>query len=364
MSKQYLPWNEKYRPKTNKEIVQAPTIKSVIDNWIKTKTLTHTIFYGPSGTGKTSTAHAVGREIFGKYYSSRVKELNASDDRGISAVRGPISIVAKKYSCEIIEDGVKIPAFKIIILDEADAMTEEAQDAMRIIIEQYSGGVIFIFICNKISKITDAIKSRCCLMFFKKLSHDIMINRLKEISEIENMNLPTNILDTVIEVANGDMRKAITILQNLKYTHDLKNFWKKSILDMNKYQLKNFPFIVQNDNFSSNKSNEITIDDVYKSAITISHNQAEHIINSVLSCESLVNVKSLGKNLITSGYPIDNILFQLNKSILKSKIITTHQKAKIFVYSGKIFHKIKDSANDYIQMLDYLCCIYDTVKKQ
>src|SRR5207253_3400513 len=112
-----------------------------------------------------------------------------------------------KVTETISADGTKIPPYKIIILDEADSMTDEAQDALRVIIEQYSTVTRFCFICNYISKITDAIKSRCSPVYFKKINYECMLNKLNEIATKESMDLPANIFDTIIEVSNGDMRK-------------------------------------------------------------------------------------------------------------------------------------------------------------
>ena len=197
-----LPWIEKYRPRKLEDMKQSQNLLDLFINSIKTGNMTHYLFYGPPGTGKTSAILAMGREIFKEHFSNRVIEFNASDDRGINAVREKISNEAKKYVTDIIsQDGTKIPPYKIIILDEADSMTDEAQDALRVIIEQYSTVTRFCFICNYISKITDAIKSRCSAVYFKKLSNECMINKLNEISTKESMNLSGKILNTIIWIS-------------------------------------------------------------------------------------------------------------------------------------------------------------------
>jgi replication factor C subunit 2/4 len=354
-----IPWIEKYRPRKLEDMSQAKNLLDLFQNTIKTGDMTHYLFYGPPGTGKTSAILAMGREIFKEHFSTRVIEFNASDDRGINAVREKITNEAKKYVTEIIsDDGTRLPPYKIIILDEADSMTDEAQDALRVIIEQYSTVTRFCFICNYISKITDAIKSRCSPVYFKKLSNECMINKLNEIATKETMVLPKKILDTIIDVSNGDMRKAIMVLQNLKYLYNYKNNIKKPLKDMNVNELGRIPLI-----YIGSKINVgITESDIYDIAASISLEKAHKIINDVSTCKSIVDITILSKQIISMGYPIDNILLQLNKAILETEKIKDVQKARIINYSGKIFLKMKECANEYIQLLDYLSCINGIVR--
>jgi len=349
-----IPWIEKYRPRKLDEMKQAQNLIDLFSNSIKTGDMTHYLFYGPPGTGKTSAILAMGREIFKEHFSTRVIEFNASDDRGINAVREKITNEAKKYVTEITsEDGTRIPPYKIIILDEADSMTDEAQDALRVIIEQYSTVTRFCFICNYISKITDAIKSRCSAVYFKKLSNECMVNKLNEIASKETMALPKKILTTIIDVSNGDMRKAIMLLQNLKYLYDYKNNRNKSLSSMTLNELKYVPTI----NTGASVDNNITVADIYKTAATISIKNAHEIINNAISCKNIIEITIVSKNIIATGYPIDNILVQLNKAILETNKLTDDQKARIIDYSGKIFLKMKECSNEYIQLLDYLSCV-------
>lgn len=349
-----VPWIEKYRPRKLEDMSQAQNLIDLFQNIIKTGEMTHHLFYGPPGTGKTSAILAIGREIFKEHFPTRVIEFNASDDRGINAVREKITNEAKKYVNEIInEDGTKIPPYKIIILDEADSMTDEAQDALRVIIEQYSTVTRFCFICNYISKITDAIKSRCSAVYFKKLSNECMVNKLNEIATKESMKLPKKILNTIIEVSNGDMRKAIMLLQNLKYLYNYKTNLNKPLNNMNINELRRIPPI----QIGSELNTEITETDIYDIAASISMEKAQQIINDILKCKSIVQITVLSKQIIAMGYPIDNILLQLNKAILETNELESNQKARIINYSGKIFLKMKECANEYIQLLDYLSCV-------
>ena len=356
-SPENLPWIEKYRPMKLKDMEQSQYLIDLFKNSIITGNMTHCLFYGPPGTGKTSAILAMGREIFKEHFYDRVIEFNASDDRGINAVREKISGEARKYVTEIMnKDGTRIPPYKIIILDEADSMTDEAQDALRVIIEQYSTVTRFCFICNYISKITDAIKSRCSTVYFKKLTNECIINKLNEICTKESMDLSNGILNAIIDVSNGDMRKAIMLLQNLKYLYDFKNSMDKPLDDM---EINNLKMIQTR---MAIKNNKITLSDIYEIAAYISMEKAHNMINQLLSCNSIIEITNLGKTIIAMGYPIDNILIQLNKAVLETEKLDDDQKSQIINYSGKIFYKIKECANEYIQLADYLACVYGTVR--
>uniref|UniRef100_A0A6C0LQP2 AAA+ ATPase domain-containing protein n=1 Tax=viral metagenome TaxID=1070528 RepID=A0A6C0LQP2_9ZZZZ len=355
--KDSIPWIEKYRPKKIDNITQDSTLIEMFRNVITTGDISHLLFYGAPGTGKTSAILAIGRELFKEEFHNRIVEFNASDDRGINAVREKITHEAKKYVSEMVsQDGTILPAFKIIILDEADSMTDEAQDALRVIIEEYSRVTRFCFICNYITKITDAIKSRCSIVYFKKLSDECMINKLMEIAKLESINVPDKIFSTIIEVANGDMRKAITILQNLKYKY---NFLK--LLKIPKYKLTDdeFNFISKIiPKHISSINVDITSEDIYELAAFINMKHADKIIDNIINSKNISQLVKLCREIIASGYPIDGIINQINVSITNSNKFTDKQKAYIFVHSGTILLKMKGCASEYIQLLDFLSCVY------
>lgn len=351
-----IPWIEKYRPQKLQDIVHNQNLLDLFKNSVKTTEITHFLFYGPSGTGKTSAIHAIGREIFGEYYHNRVIEFNASDDRGINAVREKITSEAKRYVSSIKnEDGTIIPPYKIIVLDEADSMTDEAQYALRVIIEQFSAVTRFCFICNNISKISDTIKSRCSVVYFKKLSNECMINKLREISINESMELSINIFNTIVDVSNGDMRKAIMVLQNLKYLYNFKNSLKKPFKDMSTSEIK----VISSINLNNIKLIDLEIkeSDIYDIAATIDVSTAQKFITDALKCKTIREVSNLCKKIISNGYPIDNIISQLNNAVLISSELDDMQKARILTYCGKIILRIKECSNEYIQLLDYLSCV-------
>jgi replication factor C subunit 2/4 len=176
------------------------------------------LFYGPPGTGKTSTVHALAKELYGPdLIKSRVLELNASDERGISIVREKVKDFARmqlsnpsaayraQYPC---------PPYKIIILDEADSMTQDAQSALRRTMETYSKITRFCLICNYVTRIIDPLASRCSKFRFKSLDVGNAAKRVEEIAVKEGVSLEDGAVETLIRCSEGDLRKAITFLQS------------------------------------------------------------------------------------------------------------------------------------------------------
>ncbi|XP_019853403.1 PREDICTED: replication factor C subunit 5-like [Amphimedon queenslandica] len=209
-----LPWVEKYRPKNLDDLISHKEIINTIQHFLKEDRLPHLLFYGPPGTGKTSTILACAKTIFSPAeIKSMVLELNASDDRGIDVVRGPIQSFASTRS--IFRSG-----FKLIILDEADAMTKDAQNALRRVIETYTDNVRFCLICNYLSKIIPALQSRCTRFRFGPLSMEQMSVRLQHIIREENINITDSGMDSVVKLAQGDMRRSLNILQSTSMAYD------------------------------------------------------------------------------------------------------------------------------------------------
>jgi len=210
-TKDNLPWVEKYRPKNINEVLHPPITK-FINDLMTNDYLPHMIFYGVAGTGKTSTIFAIANEYFKGEASKYVLELNASDDRGISVVRSQI-----KEFCQlqiIKKPDIKIK-YKLVILDEADALTDDAQGALRRIIETYTFNTRFCLICNYLSRLIDAILSRSLVIIFPKISDKTMTEAITKISTNENIKLTKDQLRNIIFSSNGDLRKGINLLQNM-----------------------------------------------------------------------------------------------------------------------------------------------------
>ncbi len=201
-------WVEKYRPIKISCMINQKEIVGSLSSLLKNKQeIPNLLFSGSAGIGKTTMAICITKEILGKYWKEFTLELNASDERGINMVRDRI----KKFSRFAGLD-TEIP-FKIIILDEADEMTSDAQTALRRIIEDASRFCRFILIANNISKIIDPLQSRCAIFRFTRISVKEMVSYLKEIGKNEKIDADESGLVAICEYANGDLRHAINILQ-------------------------------------------------------------------------------------------------------------------------------------------------------
>lgn len=205
------PWIEKYRPATLNDVISNKEIIKSLKKFIEHDTLTHLLFYGPSGCGKTSTIKCVANMIYGEHKPFVTLELNASNDRGIDVVRSTINGFIESGSMCFLPTKER-KTFKLIILDEFDSMTVDAQGMLRRIIEENSEFIRFCLICNDIEKVTPAIQSRCTAYQFKPLSSLDMKARLIEIAKSERLTINDDAIDGIIDISNKDMRNAINIL--------------------------------------------------------------------------------------------------------------------------------------------------------
>jgi len=219
----FLPWIEKYRPKTLKDIVSHSDVTNALKKFIKNKTLPHLLFYGPPGTGKTSSIMACAKELYGRKYNIMTMELNASDDRGIEVVRNRIKQFVTTTGVFNGQDNKDNNMFKLVILDETDAMTEDAQAILRQIMERYTSNARFCIICNYIRKINPALRSRCASFRFSSLSRKSIITKIDEIVEKENINITKKAIDVIIKWSAGDMRKILNVLQSAKMAYNKIN---------------------------------------------------------------------------------------------------------------------------------------------
>lgn len=199
-------WVEKYRPETVGDMVGQTEVVERLKGYISSRNLPNMMFAGPPGTGKTTSAVALSKELFGDHWRPSFLELNASDERGIDIVRGKIKDFARTKS--------PIGDFKIIFLDEADALTKDAQHAMRRSMERYTSTCRFILSCNYSSKIIEPIQSRCALFRFRPLADKDIEGRIKEIAIKEKLDITDEGVAAILYVAEGDLRKAINLLQS------------------------------------------------------------------------------------------------------------------------------------------------------
>jgi len=316
-------WVDKYRPKTLNEIVGHDEVKNMLMTSIKRGDLPHLLFHGGSGTGKTSTVLALVMQLYGPdKINDKVLELNASDENGINVVREKIIRFANivvgspdpKYPS---------PAFKIIILDEADSMTSEAQTALKKVMETTCDITRFIFICNYESKIIDAIKSRCADFRFNPIPDDLMKQKLKTIANDEKINIDDEVFDIITNICEGDARKSINTLQNLKYIPNStkRKITKKDIYDITSYLDKKY--------FSK----------YWKSITTSNISQLSDIVIDISN----------------EGYPINYILQCIKNSVLDSESkLDQKQMAKIIIHISKVERMITIGSDNYLQLLSVL----------
>ena len=196
-----LIWTEKYRPQRFSEIKGQKEIVEKVAAFVRTKSMPHLLFAGPAGVGKTTLALVIAKELYGEHWQQNVLELNASDERGIDVVRVKVKDFARTKA---IGD---VP-FKIALLDESDALTREAQQALRRTMESYTKTARFILLANYSSKILDPIQSRCAIFRFRPLERGDIKNILLNVAKHETLDIDADALESIIDVSEGDARRA------------------------------------------------------------------------------------------------------------------------------------------------------------
>ena len=200
-------WIERFRPRDFKEIIGQDAIVKRIEAFVKQKNLPHLLLSGPAGVGKSSLALVAAKQLFGDSWRQNFLELNASDDRGIDVVRNTIKDFARTKS-------IGNSPFKIILLDESDSLTRDAQQALRRTMEQYSRTCRFILSCNYSSRIIDPIQSRCTIFRFKPLEKESMNKIIDNISKEEKLKVNDKARAALIYVSGGDVRRLENVMQS------------------------------------------------------------------------------------------------------------------------------------------------------
>ncbi len=331
---QHIPWIEKYRPNKLDDIVYQQETINILKNIVTNNNMPHLLLYGPPGTGKTTSILVLANILFGpKYVNERVLELNASDDRGINIVRTKIMNFAKEKLSST-DSNYPSPPFKIIILDEADAMTKEAQSALKKIIEINSNITRFCLICNYISKIIEPIQSRCSKLRFKLIIPEIMNLRLNEIIKKENLCINSECLNIITKSASGDMRKAIMFIQNTKY--------------INK------------------KEKNITKEDINKITNYVEPESIKKIIQLCLTKENnFIEILNYINDVWKNGLPINNILEITTNEIVLNNNLNDNQKQQILFYIIQIDKYLINGADEEIQLIslfNYIKAITNIIK--
>ena len=299
-------WVEKYRPNEVDDLISQDYIKTTMKQFIKKRRMPHLLFYGPPGTGKTSTILSVAKSIYGTNYKNMILELNASDDRNIKVVRDQIKEFAKTQNnfSLFLSDKSKLVKYKLIILDEIDSMTQDAQFCLRRIMETYSSNTRFCLICNYINKVIPALQSRCCKILFSQLDVDLAIIRLEEICNKEEIDYDIEALKSIIVDNNGDMRKCINMLQALSLSYNKIVKENTEIIDIN--EINRIYHRLMNDDDSLLLDNMMTMfldcklsfSDIIKCLIdkilllSINNNLKNHMIIQLANIDSYGSLRS------------------------------------------------------------------------
>ncbi len=276
-------WIEKYRPDNFDDIVGQDKNLNIINKMIDGGSLPHLLLHGKSGTGKTSTIMSIANKLYGKNKALMMIRLDASDDRGINTVREEIKGFAEKMTP--FNTGIKL-----IILDEADSMTFDAQFALRRIIEKYSDDTRFCIICNYMNKIIAPIKARCVNLRFYPIDKKIIVERLKYICGEENLKYEKNSLEAIANICNGDLRKAINILQSLSMMMGTRK--------------------------------KICIDACYNSAGIPPPNVILELYNNLINKDISFEKcnKYIEDNIISEGYTLSFLIQELNKILINEEL--------------------------------------------
>ncbi|KAL1498190.1 hypothetical protein ABEB36_009027 [Hypothenemus hampei] len=315
-----LQWVEKYRPRTVEDVVEQKEVVALLQECILGADLPNLLFYGPPGTGKTSTILAAARQLFGDIYKDRILELNASDDRGIQVIREKIKTYAQLSVASSRADGKACPALKIVILDEADAMTDAAQTALRRTMEKEAKTTRFCLLCNYVSRIIEPLTSRCTKFRFKPLNQSFVLERLQLICTKEDVLVDDDVLNILVKESGGDLRRAITALQSCAH---LKG-----------------------------KGNKIALENVYDVLTVVPSDWITNFFNLCKNESDINEIIRFINDLEQQAYPCHKIFEQLNDLLIEAEI-SEPLKAEIGEYLAESSFRSSCSRSDFTHLLDF-----------
>jgi len=324
-----LPWTEKYRPRTLSDVVGQKEIVESLKSFVRERNMPHLLFAGPAGIGKTTATLALAHDLFGEDFHGSILELNASDERGINVMRSADQQKEKATSIKDFARTValeKVP-FKIIFLDEADALTPDAQHALRRTMELYAGATRFILSCNYSSKIIEPIQSRCSVFRFKPLTNDDVTHMVAKIAKHEGLRVEDKAVEALIYISEGDMRKAINALQG-----------------------------------SAMHSKHITADIIYKTGSRARPAEIKEMIGLAMNGKFMESRKKLDELMITYGMSGEDVLIQLYREVLTLEV-PEDRKVALIDRIGEYDFRMAEGANERIQLEALLAQLTLLLKK-
>ncbi|KAJ5624222.1 hypothetical protein N7510_000531 [Penicillium lagena] len=346
------PWVEKYRPKTLDDVAAQDHTTNVLRRTLQASNLPHMLFYGPPGTGKTSTILALAKSLFGPaLYRSRILELNASDERGIGIVRDKVKNFARTQLSQptgldaAYREQYPCPPFKIIILDEADSMTQDAQSALRRTMEQYSRITRFCLVCNYVTRIIEPLASRCSKFRFKALDNSAAGVRLADIARAENLALEDGVVDSLIRCGEGDLRRAITYLQSaarlVGATKPAGGVDGDDDAEMT--------------DAGSAGSGPITVRTIEEIAGVIPEGVLDRLVQAMQPTRSGSAYEAVSKvitDLVADGWSATQVVGQLYRRVVFNEAVPDIQKNKIVMAFSEMDKRLVDGADEHLSILD------------
>ncbi|WGI16651.1 replication factor C small subunit [Methanonatronarchaeum sp. AMET-Sl] len=300
-------WVEKYRPDGLEDIVGQDRVIDRLQSYVKTGNLPHLLFAGPPGVGKTASAVAIARQLFGDTWNRNFTELNASDERGIDVVRSKIKSFAKSSS-------IGGADFKIIFLDEADSLTSDAQSALRRTMESFSDNCRFILSANYSSRIIEPIQSRTTVFRFSRVPGKAVKNRLKHIASEEDIQITNDALDALEHISNGDMRRAINALQS-----------------------------------AASLSDKITENDIYQITSMARPEEVKELFLSAINKDFIDTRSRLEELMVERGLSGEDIIKQMHKSVFDLDI-PDEKKVELIDLMGEAEYRMIEGADGRIQI--------------
>ena len=347
-----LPWSEKYRPSSISNIIYHEKITKAIVNYMEVNKLPHLLFYGPPGTGKTSTILAIAKHYYREDFHNMILVLNASEERGIETVRNRIK---QFVTTSGLPENKKTPPFKLIILDEIDAMTEDAQAILRKVVEKFVNNVRFCFICNYLKKINPAIQSRCIIFRFKPIPAENMNKFIMHICEKEKIKIKNSAVKLIIKRSNGDMRKLLNILQSIHMymNNSISNINSKITIDNKNDSNKNTYYIINEKNVSKILSCP-TDENIIKILKFFQENKLDLSYNFLIKIINEDGISLVELISCIYDYFIDKIINN-NDTIIKYDLI---KSVEIVKNMSIINENLTYCNNDNIQIISFLSIFY------